>query len=685
MSKGLSVPVCRFVILTLILSLCFQMVVPSQAASSYKRKSRKRTAVKTAVAHKSPTSLPPLLTPYTKTLSEPMTVTPAGRKIVYVASSLPMSGLSSAALGRFYPPLATTQLFNLVTGSGGFDAILNRIEVPVGMFVTLTKASDIRSVAVADEKIADVAVISPRAVLINGKAAGVTSLVFQGDKGLIQQYEVRVVAQPATTVEEIRQHLNMPDLEIAMVRNSVLLEGEVDTEDQKKKAVTIAQLYGQNVVDLLRVREARPKSEDVISKIQSELRLPAVLVRMTEGKTVLTGEVDTVEERLRAEGISRLYAKTEVVNLVQIRPYTAEELQQAIGSTTVRVRMARDAVFLEGTADSQAEASQIEEFVRKRAGGKDVMNRVRVVSTPVETAPPPVMTFSEQVQQAIDVPGVKVSGNQNLVILEGSVRTMQQLQRTLAITQGFVGDAQKIQNFLAVSAPEQVRIELAVVEVNLSRLREFGVEYPSSFLFNETTSDGGARAPGASFTRQTPFSAVLRVPPNMRSDVKILSKPNTVVLSGKQAKFQVGGEFPIPSTNTSTAGQNISAGIEFRPFGIVMTTTPTVDTLGNVYLKISTEVSDLGPTITISQGGVTSEVPIFNTRNSLTEVSLKDGQTLVLGGLIEHRDEKTVNKFPFLGRIPILGELFTSRQFQRRETELVIFVTPNVVKTDEEE
>jgi Flp pilus assembly secretin CpaC len=614
-----------------------------------------------------------------------MTVTPAGRKIVYVASSLPMSGLSSAALGRFYPPLATTQLFNLVTGSGGFDAILNRIEVPVGMFVTLTKASDIRSVAVADEKIADVAVISPRAVLINGKAAGVTSLVFQGDKGLIQQYEVRVVAQPATTVEEIRQHLNMPDLEIAMVRNSVLLEGEVDTEDQKKKAVTIAQLYGQNVVDLLRVREARPKSEDVISKIQSELRLPAVLVRMTEGKTVLTGEVDTVEERLRAEGISRLYAKTEVVNLVQIRPYTAEELQQAIGSTTVRVRMARDAVFLEGTADSQAEASQIEEFVRKRAGGKDVMNRVRVVSTPVETAPPPVMTFSEQVQQAIDVPGVKVSGNQNLVILEGSVRTMQQLQRTLAITQGFVGDAQKIQNFLAVSAPEQVRIELAVVEVNLSRLREFGVEYPSSFLFNETTSDGGARAPGASFTRQTPFSAVLRVPPNMRSDVKILSKPNTVVLSGKQAKFQVGGEFPIPSTNTSTAGQNISAGIEFRPFGIVMTTTPTVDTLGNVYLKISTEVSDLGPTITISQGGVTSEVPIFNTRNSLTEVSLKDGQTLVLGGLIEHRDEKTVNKFPFLGRIPILGELFTSRQFQRRETELVIFVTPNVVKTDEEE
>jgi Flp pilus assembly secretin CpaC len=624
--------------------------------------------------------MPTLMTFRSMALTQPTPTPLMGRKIVCVAPSLPMSGLTPAMVGRPLPPVSTTQLFSLIGNAGELDATTNRIEVPVGMFVTLTKTADIKSVAVADEKIADVAVISPRAILINGKSPGVTSLVLQADKGVVQQFEVRVIAQPTNTLDEIRKHLNIPDVQLSLVRDTLLLEGEVASEEQKKKALAIAQLYSQKIVDLLTVRAAAPpgpKPEDIITPIQRELALPNVTVRMVEGKVVLSGQVELAEEKVRAEGVAKLYAKGEVVNLITLRPYSAEELEQAIASPKIQVRVLRDAVFLEGTVDNQTESTQVEEFVRKRAGGKDVMNRIRVVTAPVEP-PAPQLTFAEQVQQAIGIPTVKVSGSQNGLFLEGAVENDQQMQKMLAIVQTFVADAQKVKSFVAVRSPDQVRVEVAVVEINLNRLREFGVDYTPEFIFGENTTDAPIR-------RQTPFSFTVKVPPNSRNDVKVLSKPNTIVLSGKQAKFQVGGEVPIPSSNTSTAGQTISSGVEYRPFGIVLTATPTVNTLGNIHLKITTEVSELGPTFLVAVGTGTSEVPSFLTRNSDTEVALKDGQTLVLGGLIEHRDEKTVNKFPFLGSIPVLGELFTSRSFQRRETELVVFVTPHIVKMEEGE
>jgi Flp pilus assembly secretin CpaC len=672
----------RLTAFTLTLGLCGFIAVPTEAASVRRKKKTKRIA-KSSVAAPAQPSKPPLLTTNNATLTAPVTTTPAGKKIVYLMTALPLGGLSSPLMARPLPPPAPTRVFGLSNGSG-FDPSSNKIEVPVGMFVTMTKTNDIRSVAIADEKIADVAVISPRAVLINGKSPGTTSLVLHGDKGLIQQYEVRVVAQSPNIMDEMTHAIALPDIRASLVRNSVVLEGEVESDEQKKKAVAVAQLYNPNVVDLLRVRTIQPSSEGIIEQIQKELGLPGLLVRILDGKTVLSGEVDTAEEKTRIESIARLHSKGEVVNLTQIRPYTAEELQNAIGTKNVTVRVLRDAVFLDGTVESQAEINQIEEFVRKRAGGKDVLNRVRVVA-PAPTEPPkPMLTFAEQLQQNIGLPTVRVSGTQNMVVLEGTVKDGRELQRTLAVVQNTVGDAQKVQNFLAVRTPDQVRIEVSVIELNLERLRELGVDYPSSFLFSEGTGAGGVRTSGSPTTRQTPFSFTVRVPAHLRSDVKVLSQPNTIVLSGKTAKFQVGGEVPIPSANVSTAGQNISAGVDYRPFGIVMNAAPTVDALGNVHLKIQTEVSELGPTFRIVQGSVASDVPSFLTRTSDTEVYLKDGQTLVLGGLIEHRDEKTITKFPFLGNIPILGELFTSRRFQRRETELVIFVTPRLMKDDEE-
>lgn len=674
---------CQWVALTLFISLCSLTLQPSRARSIHRKRKPPvhQTLVTMAFPARLPVPMPTLMTFRSMALTQPTPTPLTGRKIVYVAPSLPMSGLTPAMVGRPLPPVSTTQLFSLIGNAGELDATTNRIEVPVGMFVTLTKTADIKSVAVADEKIADVAVISPRAVLINGKSPGVTSLVLQGDKGVVQQFEVRVIAQLPNTLEEIRKHLNLPSVQLSLVRNTLLLEGEVESEAQKKKALAIAQLYSQNVVDLLTVRAAQaepsPKPEDIIAPIQRELALPNVTVRMVEGKVVLSGQVELAEEKVRAEGVAKLYAKSEVVNLITLRPYSAEELEQAIASPKIQVRVLRDAVFLEGTVDSQAESTQVEEFVRKRAGGKDVMNRLRVVTAPVEP-PAPQLTFAEQVQQAIGIPTVKVSGSQNGLFLEGAVENDQQMQKMLAIVQTFVADAQKIKNFVAVRAPDQVRVEVAVVEINLNRLREFGVDYTPEFIFGEQTTEDPIR-------RQTPFSFTVKVPPNSRSDVKVLSKPNTIVLSGKQAKFQVGGEVPIPSASTSTAGQTIASGVEYRPFGIVLTVIPTVNALGDIHLKITTEVSELGPTFQINVGPGTSEVPSFMTRNSDTEVALKDGQTLVLGGLIEHRDEKTVNKFPFLGNIPVLGELFTSRSFQRRETELVVFVTPHVVKREEGE
>ena len=162
--------------------------------------------------------------------------------------------------------------------------------------------------------------------------------------------------------------------------------------------------------------------------------------------------------------------------------------------------------------------------------------------------------------------------------------------------------------------------------------------------------------------------------------LEILAEPNLITVSGHEASFLAGGEFPFPViTTTGTGGQSAPVvTIQFRPFGVRLFFTPTVDSNGLIHLKVQPEVSslDFANALTI-QGFL---IPAISTRRAETEVDLHEGESFAIAGLIDNRVTQVVSKIPGFGDLPILGHLFSSRNTQKANTELLVLITPNFVK-----
>jgi pilus assembly protein CpaC len=155
--------------------------------------------------------------------------------------------------------------------------------------------------------------------------------------------------------------------------------------------------------------------------------------------------------------------------------------------------------------------------------------------------------------------------------------------------------------------------------------------------------------------------------------VSILAEPNLTALSGETASFLAGGEFPIPVTQGNNA-----ITIEYKQYGVGLAFTPIVLGDGRISMRVRPEVSELSDAGGLKLGGFT--VPALITRRAETTVELGSGQSFMIAGLLQNRNSNTIEKAPFLGDIPILGSLFRSTSYQRNETELVIIVTPYLVR-----
>ena len=158
-----------------------------------------------------------------------------------------------------------------------------------------------------------------------------------------------------------------------------------------------------------------------------------------------------------------------------------------------------------------------------------------------------------------------------------------------------------------------------------------------------------------------------------RGDALILAEPRLAAHSGGEAEFLSGGEVPLPSTNTT--GQS---NVEFKKFGISLLIKPFADTQGNITGNIETEVSTVDPSLAVSG------IPGFRSRKTVSDISMRDGETMVLSGLINQELGKDVSSLAWLGDLPVLGPLFRSNNFRNNKSELVIFVTPNVVDASSE-
>jgi pilus assembly protein CpaC len=158
---------------------------------------------------------------------------------------------------------------------------------------------------------------------------------------------------------------------------------------------------------------------------------------------------------------------------------------------------------------------------------------------------------------------------------------------------------------------------------------------------------------------------------------RLLAEPNLVTTSGKEASFLAGGEIAVPVPQSGVGG-GTTVTIDWKKFGTQLTFTPTVLDDGKIAMKVAPEVSALDYSIAITLNGTT--IPGIRTRSMSTHLEVKDGQTFAMAGLLQDIDSNVINKFPVLGDLPILGNLFRSSQWQNQQTELVVLVTPHIAK-----
>lgn len=282
---------------------------------------------------------------------------------------------------------------------------------------------------------------------------------------------------------------------------------------------------------------------------------------------------------------------------------------------------------------------------------------------------------------------IKYSGEN--IILTGTVSGSMKLAKILALAEAFA--PKKVINLLQVGGIQQVMLEVRIAEISKTMGSQLGVNFAWSgddgfalSLLDNLTGIPGEGWPGNPLSVATSINAVLGFlggdPIIVAIDalqedglLQILAKPTLIAQSGQSASFLAGGEFPFP------VAQDFNRfSIEWKPFGIGLNFTPTVLGDDTISLVVSPEVSELDFTKTVSYAGYV--VPSIDTRRMSTVVELKDNQSFAIAGLLKNYVRESVRKFPILGDIPILGVLFRSTKYQKSETELVVIVTPHLVK-----
>lgn len=282
---------------------------------------------------------------------------------------------------------------------------------------------------------------------------------------------------------------------------------------------------------------------------------------------------------------------------------------------------------------------------------------------------------------------VKAVGDE--VVLSGSVSSAAVATSVRELAMRYTADDEGIINMIDVEGEQQVMINVRVMEVSRSILNELGIETElTSEVFDGRGSAGFSVTDALGLTIDPtyaignltyskdgfgPLSIILRA---LERDgmVNTLAEPNLTAVSGENARFLAGGEFPIP-TSRDRDGNIV---YEYRPFGVSLSFKPVVLSNDRISLQVLTEVSEVSSEQTLQLPGIT--VPSFNVRRAETTIELGSGGSLMLAGLIESQAVRTMNEVPGLRKLPVIGDLISSESFRRNESELIIMMTAYTVK-----
>jgi pilus assembly protein CpaC len=292
---------------------------------------------------------------------------------------------------------------------------------------------------------------------------------------------------------------------------------------------------------------------------------------------------------------------------------------------------------------------------------------------------------------------IGVSTANETVVLTGNVANQQAAENARQIAQQFMPKDIPIINLLNIRDRNQVLLRVRVTEMSRQTVKELGIVpgFPIPFQFNvggtnftlSGAAPGFVQSPYAALASglsqatglqaSTHFSALLQA---LESNgiVKTLAEPNLTAVSGETASFLVGGEFPVPAPQASGSGTTNVITVTYKDFGIQLTFTPVVLSSGLINLRVATEVSQLSTQGQITESGF--NIPALSVRRAETTVEIPSGGSIAIAGLLQSDIQNTIQGLPGLKDLPILGALFSSKQFQRQETDLVIAVTPVLVR-----
>jgi pilus assembly protein CpaC len=323
---------------------------------------------------------------------------------------------------------------------------------------------------------------------------------------------------------------------------------------------------------------------------------------------------------------------------------------------------------------------------------------------------PDVLTLKRQLSDLLPSSPIAARMSNDSVILEGTVPNSVVADRAMQIAETYAPG--KVVNMLSLGSAQQVMLEVRFAEVKRSALSQIGVGWGTKNTGDTRYAIGG----GASVTPGPPLAGTNVGPRvfsvgsitdsfgiisqtfraigsnfNVQLDalerkgaVTTLAEPTLIALSGETASFLAGGEFPVPVVQNvgggggGGGGSNAAFTVEWKPFGVSLAFTPTVLADGVINMIVAPEVSSIDPSASIVINNLS--IPGLQTRRAKTVVELRDGESFALAGLLRKDFQDTIRQVPLLGSLPIIGALFRSTGFQHEESELVIIVTPHLVR-----
>jgi pilus assembly protein CpaC len=304
-------------------------------------------------------------------------------------------------------------------------------------------------------------------------------------------------------------------------------------------------------------------------------------------------------------------------------------------------------------------------------------------------------------KQSLPNSDILIEGVGDGVVLSGTAASPIEAQQAADIAARLVGGSEKVVNSIAVRGRDQVMLKVTVAEVARNIVKQLGIDLTASLAYgtsvvnfnnsNPFTSLGRPLVSGnevkATLPGTSSVTATLRAM-ETAGVVRTLAEPNLTAISGESATFIAGGEFPVPAGFSCDPVTRVcQTQISFKKFGISLNFTPVVMTEGRISLRVMTEVSELSIdnsiTLTQSLSGSTTNsltIPSVKTRRAETTLEIPSGGSMAMAGLIAEQTKQAINGLPGLSQLPVLGSLFRSRDYVNNQTELMILVTPYVVR-----